>query len=533
MKSVRIVAEDEARLTPFVGLVPGQPLDPEAVRRAVELIFATGRFEDVPVEVVRRDGRGGRRRGVPPGPGAAAWSRCGSRATTCSRPGRSRAWRACVPASRSGPRAWSAPAATWRWRSRAAAASRRSSSPRPGAWRVAQTPCSGSAPGPGSASASVRVECGDPQPRAPLQELARPRAGESLPEGEGGGGARGDAATARRERLLARERRARRDLRPRARADDRRVPGDARAQDAARAARRGARGAARPRRARHRARRRRLERQPGGGRRADREPAAQPGPSRRARAREPRAARQRRGRRLRRPGGRDRARRRSRAAGGRARAARGPAHAAGPSRSRTPRSPRTRACCGRGSRRSATSRRRSTSDVADGGGTLPVVFEARPGPRAVVREVRTVSPPLPVSADDRGPEELALREGQPYRVADVARSRDTLLSAWRRTGHLDVQVASEVMFSEAQRRGARQPGGGAGPAHGRRARRARRARPDPRRHRGARDGCCAPASPSRSSACSRASGGCRASGSSSGCRSPSSTPAARGGATWW
>ncbi len=89
-------------------------------------------------------------------------------------------------------------------------------------------------------------------------------------------------------------------------------------------------------------------------------------------------------------------------------------------------------------------------EVADGGGTLPVVFEARPGPRAVVREVRTVSPPLPVSADDRGPEELALREGQPYRLADVARSREALLSAWRRTGHLEVQVTSDVVFSEAR-----------------------------------------------------------------------------------
>jgi hypothetical protein len=39
--------------------------------------------------------------------------------------------------------------------------------------------------------------------------------------------------------------------------------------------------------------------------------------------------------------------------------------------------------------------------VADGGGSLPVVFVARPGPRAVVREVRTESPPLPVSAESR------------------------------------------------------------------------------------------------------------------------------------
>jgi hypothetical protein len=42
VRSVRVVAPDEARLTAFVGLVPGRPLDPEAVRRAGELIFATG-----------------------------------------------------------------------------------------------------------------------------------------------------------------------------------------------------------------------------------------------------------------------------------------------------------------------------------------------------------------------------------------------------------------------------------------------------------------------------------------------------------
>ena len=50
VRSVRVVAEDEARLAGFVGLVPGRPLDPEAVRRAVELIYATGRFEDVRVD---------------------------------------------------------------------------------------------------------------------------------------------------------------------------------------------------------------------------------------------------------------------------------------------------------------------------------------------------------------------------------------------------------------------------------------------------------------------------------------------------
>jgi outer membrane protein insertion porin family len=55
-----------------------------------------------------------------------------------------------------------------------------------------------------------------------------------------------------------------------------------------------------------------------------------------------------------------------------------------------------------------------------------------------------------VSADDRGPEELALREGLPYRLADVARSREALVSAWRRAGYLEVKVGSDVVLSEAR-----------------------------------------------------------------------------------
>src|SRR5260370_13616105 len=38
------------RLAPYVSLVPGLPLDQAAVRRSVELLYATGEFEDVVVE---------------------------------------------------------------------------------------------------------------------------------------------------------------------------------------------------------------------------------------------------------------------------------------------------------------------------------------------------------------------------------------------------------------------------------------------------------------------------------------------------
>jgi len=53
VRAVRIETEHPERLRPFVGLTVGQPLDGEGVRHAVELMFATGRFEDVPVELVR------------------------------------------------------------------------------------------------------------------------------------------------------------------------------------------------------------------------------------------------------------------------------------------------------------------------------------------------------------------------------------------------------------------------------------------------------------------------------------------------
>ena len=70
VRAVRVDSPDRERLRPFVGLAPGEPFDAEAVRRAVELMFATGRYEDVVVDVVR-EGEGGvdvafRPRPVPP-----------------------------------------------------------------------------------------------------------------------------------------------------------------------------------------------------------------------------------------------------------------------------------------------------------------------------------------------------------------------------------------------------------------------------------------------------------------------------------
>jgi outer membrane protein insertion porin family len=83
-------------------------------------------------------------------------------------------------------------------------------------------------------------------------------------------------------------------------------------------------------------------------------------------------------------------------------------------------------------------------DVPEGGGQLPVVFLVQAGPRAIVKSVEVVGPPRPTAGRDEGPQELALRPGLPYRLADLARSRETLLDAWRRAGYLDVQVRPEV-----------------------------------------------------------------------------------------
>ena len=93
---------------------------------------------------------------------------------------------------------------------------------------------------------------------------------------------------------------------------------------------------------------------------------------------------------------------------------------------------------------------RVEAEVPDGGGSLKVTFLARPGPRAVVKGVLVQGPTLPPSGDDKGPEELALRPGIPYRLRDVARSRDTLLAAWRRAGYLDARVQPDVVLSEAK-----------------------------------------------------------------------------------
>jgi outer membrane protein insertion porin family len=91
-------------------------------------------------------------------------------------------------------------------------------------------------------------------------------------------------------------------------------------------------------------------------------------------------------------------------------------------------------------------------DVPEGGGRLPVVFLARPGPRVTVEAVTVDGPPLPASGGAGRPPELAVRPGMPYRIRDLATSREALLSAWRRVGYLDARVDPEPELSEDRRR---------------------------------------------------------------------------------
>ena len=217
--SVRACAsrrEDARGSCRFVASAPGQPLDPEAVRRAVELIFATGRFEDVRVELVRERGRGGRRGRVPADPGAAARDGAGRGRPRALGRGARAAPRACGRASRSGRRASSAAGRDVALAlgargylealvsAEAARAARRRA-----VFRVHA--------GPRVRVVERRVECADAAPRAQLAALVRPRPGEVYEQGEGRGRARGDAPAPGRGGYWRAEVELARDLRPRAR----------------------------------------------------------------------------------------------------------------------------------------------------------------------------------------------------------------------------------------------------------------------------------------------------------------------------
>lgn len=85
------------------------------------------------------------------------------------------------------------------------------------------------------------------------------------------------------------------------------------------------------------------------------------------------------------------------------------------------------------------------ADVPDGGGLLPVTWRVRPGVRTLVAAVVVDSPELLPAGSQPS---LRCLAGQPYRLADVAADAAALSLAWRNAGHLQADVRPEVDFSE-------------------------------------------------------------------------------------
>jgi outer membrane protein insertion porin family len=88
----------------------------------------------------------------------------------------------------------------------------------------------------------------------------------------------------------------------------------------------------------------------------------------------------------------------------------------------------------------------------EGGGNVPVVFRAQAGPRTLVASVRVETPvALPADSPAR---ELSVRAGIPYRIRDVARDRNALLTAYRDAGYAQAEVTPEATLSEDHRQAA-------------------------------------------------------------------------------
>jgi len=86
------------------------------------------------------------------------------------------------------------------------------------------------------------------------------------------------------------------------------------------------------------------------------------------------------------------------------------------------------------------------AEAPEGAGGVAVVFRAAAGAVTTVASFAVRSPePLPTGAALR---ELRIREGEPYRVLDVARDRNSVLAAYRNAGYLQVEVVPEVRPAE-------------------------------------------------------------------------------------
>jgi outer membrane protein assembly complex protein YaeT len=86
------------------------------------------------------------------------------------------------------------------------------------------------------------------------------------------------------------------------------------------------------------------------------------------------------------------------------------------------------------------------AEAAEGGGQVPVVYRVTAGPRTVVSAFEVVAPgDVPADSSAR---ELRTRPGRPYRARALAQDRADLLAAYRNAGHLDAEVTPELSFSE-------------------------------------------------------------------------------------
>ena len=85
-------------------------------------------------------------------------------------------------------------------------------------------------------------------------------------------------------------------------------------------------------------------------------------------------------------------------------------------------------------------------EAAEGGGQIPVVFRVSAGPRSLLASFELVSDvAAPAAATAR---ELRERVSLPYRARDLAQDRADLQTAYRNAGYLQAVVAAAVRFSE-------------------------------------------------------------------------------------
>jgi outer membrane protein assembly factor BamA len=88
---------------------------------------------------------------------------------------------------------------------------------------------------------------------------------------------------------------------------------------------------------------------------------------------------------------------------------------------------------------------RVEADAPEGGGPTRVLFRVRPGPKTTVREVSIEATPALAAGERWGA--LRLKAGAPYRVRELASARNAVLTAYRNAGYLGAEVTPEVVLS--------------------------------------------------------------------------------------